>query len=491
MARTGPSPTLQRAMELMRQGLAHEAEALLLEAAREAEEQHGPRSYESAVAHDELGSFMWLTGARDRALVSFRHAARFVPDPSDVDQLREALTFALNLGEMLGEAGDLGEAEAVLRDGLARRGDLYGRAHPGYAFALEPLAQVLLRRGQPEAALESADEAVAILDANEHPRVAAALALRAEVAQALGRPLLPFGDGFGELPDERVVETAGEVVRRLERVEPVVGVALVEGLLPEFAARLGGDHSVLVDLLSALSNLERDRGARAGQERALRRLIELREARGEEDEVVRGLLAVALVRSETGRPAEAGATYAEAVARARAAGDGPILARALRNAGLQLAETGATEEAEASLREAVTAARPDAQLQARARIALGVFLQHADRGDEAALFLSKALELLDDDDPDGITARTHLRALRSGEGCGCGDAGAAAMARALTERVSRHLPDDLLDEIAFEPDEAGEAQLQVRLRREPTADEAALLDRVLRHALRELRERLQ
>jgi hypothetical protein len=57
------------------------------------------------------------------------------------------LSYRLNLGMVLRMAGRLDGAETELRHGAEDRLAFYGREHPGYAFGLEPLAEVLLQRG--------------------------------------------------------------------------------------------------------------------------------------------------------------------------------------------------------------------------------------------------------------------------------------------------------------------------------------------------------
>ena len=67
----------------------------------------------------------------------------------------------------------------------------YGREHAGYAYGLEPLADLLRQRGKVRDARPLAEEAVANLWRNGHAKLPSVLALRAAIIQAggTGEPL--------------------------------------------------------------------------------------------------------------------------------------------------------------------------------------------------------------------------------------------------------------------------------------------------------------
>ena len=115
-------------------------------------------------------------------------------------------------------------------------------------------------------------------------------------------------------------------------------------------------------------------------------------------------------------------------------------------------------------------------------MALGVHLQHEGRPDEARELLTEAVVGLDPATSEAFTARNHLEALREGNGCGCGR-GQQAYADTIASLVRPELPEGLLEGI-----DLGEDGISVRLAREPTEEEAALLDRVLRQAIFRLRQ---
>src|SRR5687768_7695044 len=147
----GPNPemstSLGRALELIREGKTVEAEELMVDAVLEAERRHGAESPQAAEAHNELGTVLLNVQDFQGAVQAYRHACTG-PMPAGGQPLKDRLTFLMNLGMALQYAGQLEQAEQVLRQGLEGRERLYGPEHAGYAFGLEPLGALLLRRGK-------------------------------------------------------------------------------------------------------------------------------------------------------------------------------------------------------------------------------------------------------------------------------------------------------------------------------------------------------
>src|SRR5262249_19103478 len=158
------------------EGKAADAEALLARAARDAEGRFGRGSPAYAVAQNDLGNLHSYFGDLKRAAAAYRLACEG-PLPAETQARRDRLTYLVNLAAALEGLGDLDGAERALRDSVAGRREFYGADHPGYAFGLEPLAALLLRRGKAQEALQALNDTVNNLWQNGHPRVASALAL--------------------------------------------------------------------------------------------------------------------------------------------------------------------------------------------------------------------------------------------------------------------------------------------------------------------------
>ncbi|MFI6332434.1 tetratricopeptide repeat protein [Micromonospora chersina] len=179
------SPTaVEVAFALLREGRMGDAENLMTRELQAAADRHGHGSPQWASAQCDLGNVLLNADQLDRAVECYRRAASATP--RDHESRKDQLTYRLNLGLALRMAGRLDEAEAELRQGLQERLAFYGREHAGYAFGLEPLADVLRQRGDVAGARQVVEEAVANLWRNGHERVASALALRAAIVHAGG-----------------------------------------------------------------------------------------------------------------------------------------------------------------------------------------------------------------------------------------------------------------------------------------------------------------
>src|SRR5262249_37853315 len=155
-------------------------------------------------AQNDLGAVLLYVGQSKRALAAFRKACA-VNLPDNERASRDRLTYLMNLGQTLQRTGKLEEAESVLREGAKGRQTLHGRDHPAYGFGLEPLAEVFLQRSKLGEAELAVEEAVANLWKTRHPRLAAALALKARILKTAERETPPFAD-LEELPDNLIGE---------------------------------------------------------------------------------------------------------------------------------------------------------------------------------------------------------------------------------------------------------------------------------------------
>ncbi|GAA1641743.1 hypothetical protein GCM10009679_53530 [Saccharothrix algeriensis] len=483
---TQASTPIEAAFDLLRQGRLSEAEELMTRELHAAAAEHGHGSAAWASAQCDLGNVLLNAGQPDRAIACYRAATEATR--TDPQHRREHLTYRMNLGMALRMVGRLDEAEAELRQCAQDRGVFYGRGHAGYAFGLEPLAEVLLRRGDLRQAQQVAEQAMDNFWRNGHERLATALALRAEIVAAGGTgPLFP---DLHQLPDRIVELLARSAVDRLDEGDPAVHQNVLTGLAAALEKRLGPDHPATLNTLSMLANLGRDRGEQAGRVEAIRRVLASHDRQGNAEQSLTAALGLALAQAEAGDEAAALDTYASAYARAERIGRPEQLSQVLRNWGNALKAAGQADQAEQRLAEAVAQARrgADREMLGRACVALGVFLQHEERLAEARAVLEEGVSQLDGVHPDAITGRSHLSAVTAGQTCGCGDM-ESTIIEAFREFVFSRLPADLLAELDVTIVD-GDFQLNVGLRREPSQDELERLNGAVGSAVAEFRRRI-
>ncbi|MET8907374.1 tetratricopeptide repeat protein [Micromonospora sp. NPDC004551] len=483
---TTPLTPVEVAFALLQEGRMGDAENLMTREVQAAADRHGHGSPEWASAQCDLGNVLLNADQLDRAVECYRRAVS-VP-PRDHESRKDQLTYRLNLGSALRLAGRLDEAETELRQGVRERLAFYGREHAGYAFGLEPLADLLRQRGDLAGARQVVEEAVANLWRNGHERVASALALRAAIVHA-GGTREPLFVGLHQLPDE-VVEQVGRVVTQLLDHGDPASKPLLIALVAALEERLGVDHQATLNALSVLANLGRDLGDQAGRIEAIERVLSSYDRQGRQEEALMAALGLAMAQDEAGDAGAALRTYATADARAERIGRPELRSQVLRNWGLALKEAGQVGPAEQRLTEAVHQARrgADHDMVGRACIALGLFLQHEERLPEARAVLEDGLSVMDPVHPDAIIGRSHLGAVLEGRTCGCGDM-AGTIGEAFREFVITRLPADLLDRLDVAIVD-GDFKIDVGLRREPTEAELERLNEVFQTAHAEFRRRL-
>jgi len=269
-----PSPSLQRALELLAQGHAAEAGATVTSAAKQAKKRFGSGSHSLACAYADMARLHFLEGDFKRAATEFRHAAD-APLPPEAGQRADRLAFMFGFAACLEALAKTGEAEKVLRQCVEFARNLHGSATPGYANALAPLAEFLLRTGHPEEAVRWMDEAFAILRRLQDPSIAVAAALRAELFKAVDRIDDPFAD-LDDLPDDVVVDSVAQAIGRSGRGEPDRVRLVLADLLRFVERRFGDAHPALTDTLAAIVRHEAalgDRGNLLNRTSAARRAV--------------------------------------------------------------------------------------------------------------------------------------------------------------------------------------------------------------------------
>jgi tetratricopeptide (TPR) repeat protein len=475
------------AYALLREGRLADAERVMVKELQAAEQRHGRGSPEWASAQCDLGNILLGGDQASRAVECFRSACSG-PVPEGREARKDYLTYRLNLGTVLMMTGRLDEAESELRRNLQERLAFYGRQHPGYAFGLEALADVLLQKGDIGEAREVIEEALSNFWRSGHERVATALALRAVIVSTGGGndPLFP---GLEHLPDEVVGQMTAAVINRARR-QAARTIAVLSGLVAALEARFGPDHQSTLNALSCLANTSHDLGDEAGRVEAIRKVLASYDRQGRAEDALTTAIGLALAQGDAGDMAGALRTYAQAQALADRIGRPELSSQVLRNWGLALAKAGQAAEAEQRLREAVAAAGlgDDSEMLGRARIALGLFLQHHERLAEARQTVEVGLTTLDVAHPDAVVGRSHLGAIIAGSACGCGNL-EGTIASAFREFVLGRLPQDLLARLEVTI-ENKDFNIRVELRREPTEDELEQLNRTFEGARAEFRQRL-
>jgi tetratricopeptide (TPR) repeat protein len=450
-----------------------------LAALQNATAQFGPGSVEWASAQCDLGNALLGTGQYARAADCFRQAASV--KPGDHESRKDRLTYLTNLGVALGWAGRHREAEKELRRGLKERLAFYGREHSGYAYGLEPLADLLRQRGKLRDARPIVEEAVANLRRNGHEELPSALVLRAAIIQAAGTGE-PLFAGLHQLPDE-IVARVGRMVAQWAGPKEPASEPLLVATIAALDERLGPDHQATLNALSALANL-----GGGGRTEAIERVLASYDRQGRQEDALTAELGLAA----TFPPEAAFRTYESAYARADRIGRPELRSQVLRGWGLALKEAGQAGPAEQRLTEAVQQGRlgSDNETLGQAAVALGIFLQHQERLDEARTALEEGLAAMDPAHPDAVVGRSHLGAAKDGLTCGC-DAGylSDSLAVAFREFVLTRLPTDLIERLDVAIAD-GEFQIEVALRRKPAEGEIDRLNEVFYAAKADFSRRL-
>jgi tetratricopeptide (TPR) repeat protein len=484
------TPAFKEAVRLARAGKSVEAEQFANQAIYEAEMKFGPATPQYATAQNDLGRLLTFLGQDKTAVNAYRKASD-LEFPGDRQATRDRLTYLVNLGQTLEWLGRLDEAEEVLRRALEGRRELYGKDHSGYAFGLESLAGLLARKGNAAEALKLISAAIRVFWKNQHTHVASALVRRAFILQASGSPNPPF-TGLDGLSDDLVEEMAREGVHTVADSDPAVSRLVLGELVGFVVARLGETHAQCVNLLVALSNVERNLGNAEAWVDAVRRVLAIQDRLGQSADALAAVQGLAAALSAAGKNEEAEAAYRDAVARAERLHQPAAQAQVARNFALFLAEIGRRGEADTLLRSALAHAEATGNPEevGRCQVALGVFMQHGSDLDACRELLSAALEKLNPAHPDALVGRCHLQAIEQKRSCGCGDM-SEAFCSALKEYMLGQFPEGLVKQLDVGLSEDRQnLDVGVQLDREPTEAELQLIERIVRHAREEFRKRI-
>lgn len=504
-----PSPVLDRALALLRQGRCAEGETLLVQAVgleSEASQKPffkrlvrkprdgatTPVSKQHAAALFDLARYMLACDDPERAVRPLTVASAL--EPGDDASRRDRITYGMNLGQALQLAGRLDEAERALRANVAERRSFYGGGSEGLAWGLEPLAGVLLVRGAFDEARRSADQALAILWKARSPHVAHVLPLLGAIQVASGATP-PFVPRLDELPAELKLEALDDALFRARIARDVPSLQVALEVITHCASRSGNDTPI-ANGWAKLFYAARSIGAHDIAITAARAYLDTRKQAGDEPAALKALASLALELADAGRMEEATADFVTAEAQARSLGNQLILAHVLRNWGLVLSdrnEQGWREKLEEALATAEGAGEPaNGEEVAQACGALGIRLQHEGDIVGARQLLERGVALgeqvLAPTDSNLFAMRTHLESVRAGKTCGCSPDGTIeqkhAYETAVTALAQKSLPPGLLERAEMEEDGKWSVKLTRQLESE---QELNLVMRSLEQALAEMR----
>lgn len=254
------SPALVEAKQLLAQGQAAEADAVVTRAAKLAKGQFGSGSHPLSCAYADMARLHYAAGDYKRASTEFRHAAD-APMPPEAKQRADRLAFMFGYVACLEGLSKPGEAEKVLRQCTEFAKALHGPESAGYAAALEPLASHYLKHGPVGEAVRVADDAYDLLWKIGDAGIAAAAAVRAEAFKAAGRIDDPFAD-LADLPDEIASDAVCKVLVRRAEAEPTRYRAVLADLRRFAGERFGDGHPLMADTLAAIVHHETALGTR-------------------------------------------------------------------------------------------------------------------------------------------------------------------------------------------------------------------------------------
>jgi tetratricopeptide (TPR) repeat protein len=478
---------IEHAFELLRAGDPLGAEATAAQTVKDAASNHGPSSTAYAAAQFDLARLLLAMGDMRRAAACLREAVR-VPSDSPESE-RDRLSYGMNLGEVLIALGELDEAQELLVQGLADRAAMYGTDHPGYAFGLAPIAQLHLKRGENSQARSAAQRAAKLLWDWQHPHLAHALVLLTAALVADGyvaREVLKVWP-VEPLPADLRAKALQQALTRAELDPPAQALDVLDVVRARLVQAEGiGEPWVRATV--CMTNLARLAHLPARRVKLFDELIPVLAATHPLDARIDALLGRSQAQSEANDAAGADADYASALALCREHGRSDLSSKVARNWGLLCAELGQHHDAVRHLDRAIADARhaKDDDGLGRALIARGVHAQHQDDPRQALGLLQSGLPKLTPEDPDALIGASHLEALRTGDGCGCGDM-SEALSRALRNLVLPHVAPGLVHRLEYR---SIAGQVILDLAREPTPDEREVLDRVLHQALTQLRATL-
>lgn len=476
------STPLEQALEALKGGNAQQAETILNAAIKEAQEKHGQESPEYASAEFDLAKILVSIGQLPKAAEALRRAANVPAKEGQPQKMR--LDYLTNLGEVLARMGQMDEALKVHEESLAEREKAFGKTSEGYAYGQAPLAEVLLAKGDIDAAERNIEAALAILWKAGRPQVVPFAALRAAIRSAKYADERPLLEPFDALPPQLQVELIKICLARTQRDNPKYSLHVLEELKERIED--SENHSeALPQVVATYSNIAAAVGnheARISSLQWLRKHLEENDDKPQALEVSVGL---GLARDAAGDLEGAMKEFEESIKRAEPMGHA-TRARVLRNYGVFLSRKNKKEDADKILVQAVAASEASGEQEGlgSSLVAQAVHFHHTERFEDAKPIFTRAVSVLPEKHPDSQYAKMHLAAIEKSQPCGCNDP-KTALARTIAALVQPHLPKGLLTGLSVKS--LDNLNLEVALSRQPTPEEQEQLSRALNNAIATLK----
>lgn len=479
------SPAMQAALPLLFQGETDAAVQVLAAAVDAARDASGDASLALLDATQDLARLYERLGRLEDAIAVWQ-AACVVATPQDEPRERRRLASLVAWADLLEQAGRPAEALVVLARGVEDRAALFGRDHPGYAFGLEPLAELLFSQGRNREAAAAIDAAVAIFAANGHARLAESSVLRAYVRHALGERTGLWSGLVAAEPAviDRVLDELA--ARSQERDAPQeADRALAYALAEELDATFGPQHELSARAMSLIQWLEAQRGNHAARRTALLRLAAYFAATGDDRRQIEIAWQLADTAEEADDLEAASDHYQAAVAQADQHGDPRDQAWIRDRYGSFLGRQGQLDEAVRVLKEAVALAEPtgDAELLGQALISLGIAQKYAGDREAALARLAQGVSLLPEDHAYAAIGREQFARLEEGVDDG------PTLAEGLVTLIRARLPADF--DLEYRIDfTADECIARLVSPRQPTEAELNAFTYAVQEAFYRLQERV-
>ena len=478
----GMSQSFDEAIAQLHAGDAKAAEDIAQARVEGARSEFGDGSADYAAAQYELAQVLTAIGDLDRSIAALRAAVSVAA--TDEEAQEERLTYLMSLGETLHRAGALDEAEDTLRAGAQERADTYGADEVEYAYALEPLAEVLLTKGDVRAALEVADEAVLNLWQNGDSQVASVLALRAFAAQPASANAF---EDLAELPAELLDAMINHTIQRAQSDGSSTALSVLRALRELIVEHRGPDDEWLITIAAVTANVARTAGDHVTRIAALEWMTTTLDREKDAEHAANASLALAIAYAAGGRDDDSERAFRDLMV--EPVFHGAFRGRVLRSYSTFLVQRERTAEAATILSSAVTEAKQgdDEEEIGVSLVALGIRRHHDGATDEAKGLLEEALTQLPPIHPDTLIARTHLVAVEPEQPCGC-QAASATLTEMLQTMVREQVPSGLLGRLGFDIGDNRTVNVSVSLGRDPQEAELMMLNGLVQQAVNALEQ---
>lgn len=340
------------------------AEAATREALSIAREGYGAESAESAQALNNLASILQARGQLAEAAETERQAFAILSKTRGPDH-PDAIRAEMNLATIRSDLGQRAEAERIFRSVFERESRSLGASHPETINALSNLASVVEAQG------------------------------RGAEAETLYRQAMTAGAANGENGQYAIlVSNLATCLGNQGRFDEAL--ALHRQALALREQLLGPDHPDVAISFSNIGHVLSQVREYAAADAPLKRAVEIGRKSGSETlGFSTSLNNYGANLEDLGRPAEAAAAYAEALAIRRKIlpADHPQIATSLNNLGYSARKAGRLDEAAARFREALAISRRVSSPGDPAILVplgnLAMLLSESDKGTDEALKLTR------------------------------------------------------------------------------------------------------